>query len=161
MRKFSCIFCLLTLFTNLAISQDFLEVFSDSVIITASKVPTPEKKSIKPAIIISKDDIANSLGMDLSQILNEYAGIQINGAFSNPAKDRSVYLRGAGGEYTLFLVDGLPVNDPSSIGAPIDIRHFSLEQIEKIEIIKGSHSSLYGSDAVAGVINIITKKILG
>jgi vitamin B12 transporter len=58
----------------------------------------------------------------------------------------------------LILLDGVPLNDPSGTGGNYDIRLIPLEQIERIEILKGSQSTLYGSNAIAGVINIISKK---
>ena len=61
-------------------------------------------------------------------------------------------------DHTLITIDGVPVYDPSGIGSNFDIRNLSIDQIERIEILKGSQSTLYGSDAIAGVINIITKK---
>ena len=70
-----------------------------------------------------------------------------------------MYLRGAKVEHTLITIDGVPVYDPSGIGSNFDIRNLSIDQIERIEILKGSQSTLYGSDAIAGVINIITKKV--
>jgi len=68
-------------------------------------------------------------------------------------------IQGAKNEYTLILLDGIPLNDPSSIsGGAYDLRMISLDQVERIEILKGSQSTLYGTDAIAGVINIITKR---
>jgi vitamin B12 transporter len=92
--------------------------------------------------------------------LNETAGIIINGATSNPGKDKSIFLQGATSAYTLVLLDGVPLNDPTGVGGTFDIRLLSLENIDRIEILKGSQSTLYGSNAVAGVINIISKKII-
>jgi vitamin B12 transporter len=73
-------------------------------------------------------------------------------------KEKNIYLRGARVDYTLITIDGMPVYDASGIGSNFDIRNFSIDNIERIEILKGSQSTLYGSDAIAGVINIITKK---
>ena len=130
---------------------------ADQVTITHSKVPTALKTSTKPVHVITRSD-ALSFGLtELDQVLDITAGINVNGSLSNPAKDRSVYLQGASPEYTLFLVDGIPVTDPSAIGSTFDIRQLSMDQVDRIEILKGSHSTLYGSEAMAGVINIITR----
>lgn len=128
------------------------------VVITATKFPKNQGETGKVLTVIDSEMIGRSQGKDLAQVLNEQVGLVINGANSNPGKDKSVYLRGAKNEYTLILIDGVPVNDPSGVsGGAYDLRLLSLDQVERIEILKGSQSSLYGSDAVAGVINIITK----
>lgn len=129
----------------------------DEIVVTAAKISQTERQTTRPIVVINRQQIEQSLGKDLSQLLNEQSGVSINGAFSNPGKDKAVYLQGAATQYTLILVDGIPVNDPSSVGGAFDLRLFSLSNVERIEIVKGSMSTLYGSDAIAGVINIITK----
>ncbi len=89
-------------------------------------------------------------------MLQEQAGIVVNGAYANPGKDKSIFLRNGANQYTLILVDGQPLVDPSSLGGAVDLRLLSLEGIQRIEILRGARSLLYGSDAVAGVINLIT-----
>ena len=130
----------------------------DEVVITATKYPVKQSQTGKVVTVVTREQIERSAGKDLSQVLSEQAGVNITGAYSNPGKDKSVFLRGAGSAYTLFLLDGVPFNDPSGTGGTFDIRLIPLEQIERIEILKGSQSTLYGSNAIAGVINIITRK---
>lgn len=128
------------------------------VVVTASKIPQPLRETTKPVLVIDRADIEQNAGKDLAQLLDEQVGIIINGAQSNPGKDKGLYLRGASSTYTLLLVDGIPVSDPSGVGGAIDLRLFALDQVERIEVLKGSQSTLYGTDAIAGVINIITRK---
>jgi len=69
-----------------------------------------------------------------------------------------LFLLGATDKYTLILLDGIPLNEPAGVGGSFDMRLLSLDNIERIEILQGSQSTLYGSNAVAGVVNIISKK---
>ncbi|MFV7863910.1 TonB-dependent receptor, partial [Enterococcus faecium] len=72
--------------------------------------------------------------------------------------NQSVFMRGAASGRTLILLDGIPVNDPSQINNEFDLNLFSINDVERIEVCRGAQSTIYGSDAVAGVINIITTK---
>jgi vitamin B12 transporter len=130
----------------------------DKVVITATKYPTKQSNTGKLVSVVTHDQIEKSVGKDLAQVLNEQTGLTVSGSYSNPGKDKSIFLRGASSNYTLLLLDGIPLNDPSGTGGTFDIRLIPLEQIERIEILKGSQSTLYGSNAIAGVINIISKK---
>ena len=130
----------------------------DEVVITANKYPNKTSLTGKVITIITREQLERSGGKDLSQILTEQAGIFIGGANSNAGKDKSLYLRGARVDHTLITIDGVPVYDVSGIGSNFDIRNLSIDQIERVEILKGSQSTLYGTDAIAGVINIITRK---
>ncbi len=130
----------------------------DEVNVTANKYPNKTSLTGKVVTIITREEIERSSARDLSQLLSIHSGLLITGANGSPGKDKTVFLRGAAAEYTLITIDGIPVYDPSGIGGHFDIRNLSLVNIERIEILKGSQSTLYGSDAIAGVINIITKK---
>jgi vitamin B12 transporter len=141
-----------------ASAQDTTNLMNE-VVVTANKFPNKTSLTGKVVSVITREQLEKSGGKDLSQILTEQTGVFINGANSNPGKDKSVYLRGAKVDHTLICVDGVPLYDPSGIGSNFDIRLLSVDNIERIEILKGSQSSLYGSDAMAGVINIITRKI--
>ena len=105
---------------------------------------------------MTKATLEKSEGKTVGQILNEQAGIIVNGSLNNLGTNQTVYVRGAGSGRTLITVDGIPVNDPSLIDNSFDLNLISVDNIERIEICKGAQSTLYGSDAIAGVINIIT-----
>ena len=130
----------------------------EEVTITANKFPTKTLQTGKVLTIVNRQQLERAGGKDLSQILHEQAGLYLNGANSNPGKDKTIFLRGAKGDHTLIAIDGVPVYDASGVTSSFDIRSIPIENIERIEILKGSQSTLYGSDAVAGVINIIMKK---
>jgi vitamin B12 transporter len=145
---------------NLVLSQqDSLRTTQlNEVVITASKFPKSKNDTGKVLTVIDANELNRSVGKDLAQVLNEQVGLVVNGANSSAGKDKSIYLRGAKNDYTLILIDGIPLADPSNVsGGAFDLRLLSLDQVERIEIMKGSQSTLYGSDAIAGVLNIITK----
>ncbi len=130
----------------------------DEVVVTATKYPKKTSETGKVITVITRAQLDRSAGKDLSQLLNEQAGISVNGANSNPGKDKSIYLRGAKADYTLIMIDGAPIYDATGSSSNFDFRLLPIDNIERIEILKGSQSTLYGSDAVAGVINIITRQ---
>jgi vitamin B12 transporter len=130
----------------------------NEVVITASRSPKKVGDIGKIVKVISKEEIAKSQGRTLPELLNTVAGISIAGSGSSPGEVQSVYLRGASSANTLILINGISVNDASGISGEYNIAAIDISQIERIEILKGASSTLYGSDAVAGVINIITKK---
>lgn len=128
------------------------------VTVSANKFQTKTTETGKVVHIITRQEIEKAGSRDLSQLLNEQGGVFINGANSSPGKDKSVFLRGGKVEYTLITIDGIPVYDASGIVSNFDIRQIPLDQVERVEVLKGSQGTLYGSDAIAGVINIITRK---
>jgi vitamin B12 transporter len=130
----------------------------DEVVVTANKFPQKQSSTGKVLTVISQQQLENNTGRTLAQVLNEQAGIVVNGAQNAMGTNQTVYMRGAERSATLVLVDGVPATDASGISIEFDLNHFNVDQIERVEILKGSQSVLYGSDAMAGVINIITKK---
>lgn len=130
----------------------------DEVVVTGSKYPKKTSETGKVITVITRAQLDRSAGKDLSQLLNEQAAVYVNGANSNPGKDKAVYLRGAKADYTLIMIDGVPVYDATGTTSNFDLRMMPIDNIERIEILKGSQSTLYGSDAMAGVINIITRQ---
>lgn len=128
------------------------------VVVTANKFSQKQNTTGKVISVISKDQIEKSTGKTLGQLLNEQAGITINGALNNLGSNQSLFMRGAASGRTLLLIDGVPVYDPTLINNEFDLNLIALNQVESIEICRGAQSTLYGSDAVAGVINIITTK---
>ncbi len=141
-------------------AQDTSRVLNN-VVVTATRSPKRISEIGRDVVIISADQINRSQGKSLPEILNAVPGITFSGANNAPGIATSVYLRGASTGNTLILVDGFPVNNASAIDNSYDLNAFPVDQIDHIEILKGSGATLYGSDAVAGVINIITKHARG
>ena len=139
-------------------AQDKSGASLDEVVITASRSPKRISEIGKVVRVINAETISRSQGRTLPELLNNVAGLTIGGNGGNNADVKAVYMRGASAANTLILIDGIPVNDASEISGEYNISAIAIDNIERIEILKGGNSTLYGSDAVAGVINIITRK---
>ncbi|TVR33187.1 MAG: TonB-dependent receptor [Balneolaceae bacterium] len=129
----------------------------DRIVITASKIPLSQRETTKPVIIIDRQELERNAGRDISQILNQQSGIRVNDSYGAPSNTRILYMQGAAAQNTLILLDGLPISDPSGVGGLFDLRLLPTNNLERIEVIKGSQSTLYGTDAIAGVVNLITR----
>ncbi len=140
-----------------ATQQDSIKSLND-IVVTAARFPIKQSQTGKVVTVIDQQTLQNSGGKTINELLNYQAGIFISGANNTLGTNQDVFMRGASSGNTLILLDGIPVNDPSLINNSFDLNNININQIEKIEILKGAQSTLWGSDAVAGVINIITKK---
>lgn len=159
MSKKIALFSLLFAGTQTFAQKDTLATkVLDEVVVTANKIEQKQSTTGKVITVISREQIARSNGKTVAQVLNEQAGITINGALNNSGAVQTVYMRGASAGRTLILMDGIPLNDPSTITTDYDLNLFSINDVDHIEVCKGAQSTLYGSDAIAGVINIITVK---
>lgn len=128
---------------------------SDIIIVTATRTKIPLDDAIVPVAVITRENIELSLAIDLAELLRFEAGVDI-GRNGGPGQTTSVFLRGTESNHTLVLIDGVRIN-PGTIGGAA-IQHISPEVIERIEIVKGARSALFGTDAIGGVINIITRR---
>ncbi len=130
----------------------------DEVVVTATKFKLKKEHTGKVIYKITKKEIENNAGRTVVELLNNLPGVEINGAYSNRSRVRGTYIRGGRSRQVLVLIDGIPVSDATGINQEYDLRLLSLNQIESIEVLKGAASTLYGSGAATGVINIILKK---
>jgi vitamin B12 transporter len=128
------------------------------VIITATRTAKPIDRVGREVTVITSEEIREAAPHDLAQLLSQYAGISVIGSNQNPGMTESIFMRGANSNQTVIMMDGIAINDPSSTNHAIDLSELPLSNIDRIEIVRGSHSTLYGSSAIGGVINIITKK---
>ena len=130
----------------------------EEIVISATKFELKKENTGKVIYKISQKDIQRNAGKSVIELLNNVLGVEIRGANSNPGEPRSTYIRGGRSRQALVLIDGVPLSDPTGIEQSYDLRLLSLNQIESIEVLKGASSTLYGSGAGTGVINIILKK---
>lgn len=128
------------------------------VVLTDTKFAQSKEKSGKVIEVITAEDLANKSGQSLATVLSQVAGVEINGNQSANGKNLGYYIRGGKNRQVLILIDGIPVTDASGITFEYDLRLLPVEQVEKIEIMKGAASTLYGTGAATGVINITLKK---
>ncbi|MDA7964892.1 TonB-dependent receptor [Ruegeria sp.] len=128
----------------------------EDIVVTASGTPTEVRKAPASISVITAEEIAGYGTNNLSEVLARSVGVTIE----RSANLNKVQLRGLGERYTLILIDGQRVNsDPNLFrGNDFDLDWVDIETVERVEIVRGPMSSLYGADAIGGVINIITKE---
>jgi vitamin B12 transporter len=143
---------------QLSAQTDSSSKLLDEAFVTANKFEQKQSQTGKVVAVISKEQLERSNGKSLAQVLNEQAGVVINGALNAPGTVQTIYMRGASSGRVIILLDGIPINDPSMINNEFDLNFISVHDIERIEIARGAQSTAYGSDAITGAINIITVK---
>ncbi len=128
---------------------------TSEIIITASRMAETANETLAPVTVISREDIEQSQSHSLQDLLRGELGLNIanNGG---EGKSTSFFLRGTESDHVLVLIDGIKVGSATTGSAPF--QNIPIEQIERIEIVRGPRSSLYGSEAIGGVIQIFTRK---
>ena len=152
--KFYRGFAILLLNISVAMAEDNSAI---EVSVTANRLETQNSKTASSVSIITAEDIAARQLRTVSEALKDVVGVDVvesGGAGGNA----SIFMRGANSEHTLVLIDGIEANDPISPSRAFNFANLTIDNIERIEIVRGPQSVLYGSDAIGGVINIITKR---
>ncbi len=128
-----------------------------SIVVTPYYIPTSIAKAGSTVSVIDRATIERSSAGSVADLLRTVPGVTVteSGGVGGAAQ---VSLRGAEPQHTLVLIDGVRVNDPASARDDFDFATFSATNVERIEILRGPQSALYGSDAMGGVINIITRR---
>ncbi|GAB3887700.1 TonB-dependent receptor plug domain-containing protein [Spirosoma agri] len=130
----------------------------DAVTVTANKTEQKLSQTGKVVTVLSDSVLQRYATQTVSELLSRQAGLQIVGSNGPLGTNPDIYLRGASSGNTLILLDGLPVYDPSGTSNTFDLNLLTVGECDRIEILRGAQSTSYGSDAVAGVINIFTKR---
>ena len=126
----------------------------EEIVVTATRFKQPLKQTLSSTTVITSQDIRNSQAPDVPTILRDVAGVEFsqNGGVG---KTSSLYLRGTESTHVLVLVDGVRINSATTGTTALD--QLMLDQVDRIEIVRGNVSSLYGSEAIGGVIQIFTR----
>jgi vitamin B12 transporter len=142
------------------LAQDEAVTQLEPTVVTATRTETPLRELGSSITVITQEDIAKRQVITVADALRTVPGLDVLQS-GGPGKVTSVFLRGANSNQTLVLIDGVEMNDPSSPNNGFDFANLTVDNVERIEVLRGGESSLYGSDAMGGVINIITKKGAG
>ena len=143
---------------GLALAASLLQAQTPSlapVVVTATRTATPITDQLSEITLISRQDIERSGAQSLVQLLSFSPGLQVSPESVRGAT-ASVFIRGSNNQHALVLVDGQRVSS-ATVGATA-IAHLPLEQIDRVEVLRGSASSLYGADALGGVIQVFTRQ---
>jgi vitamin B12 transporter len=108
--------------------------------------------------VLTADDLKKGHYNNLADVLWQQEGIYMVGTGQNFGGTQSLFMRGSNSNQSVILIDGVRITDPSAVNNSSDFSEFSLANVEKIEIVRGSHSTMYGSSAIGGVVNVITRK---
>jgi vitamin B12 transporter len=148
---------LLIQFSTTAQQADSVKTILNEVIVTATRTATPTIELANSYSLITAEQISKQQLNTVVDVLRELPGLSI-AQQGGPGKLTYVFIRGANSNHTLIIMDGIVMNDPSSPSNAFDFSTLNTNDIERIEVVRGPQSTLYGSDAMAGVINIVTKK---
>lgn len=130
----------------------------NEVIVSATRSEKNVMDVGRSVTIISKENLEKSIYQNVGELLNSTEGIYVVGAQQNAGMNQTIFMRGTNSNHSVVMIDGVRITDPSGVNNAIDLSEISLSNIEQIEIVRGAHSTLYGSSAIGGVINIITSK---
>lgn len=130
---------------------------AQKIVVSATRIETPVREVASSTTVIDRAEIERSQKKFVTDVLRQVPGLSVarNGG---PGQQAGVRLRGAKSEHTLVLIDGIEANDPFTPGRSFNFGNLTTENIERIEVIRGPQSTVHGSDAIGGVINIVTRK---
>jgi vitamin B12 transporter len=160
MQKTTSAFAALTVAPIVALSPETLAQPANTleeVVVSASRIPTSREQIGSSVSVITEDDIERQQATTVYEALEQVPGLTLTNK-GGVGNNTSVRIRGANDGQTLVLIDGMEVNDPSDPSGTFDFGTLSTAAIERIEVLRGPQSSIYGADAMGGVINIITKR---
>ena len=132
------------------------EELQESVVISATRLPTPAVEVASSITVLTAAEIAARQERTIADVLKDVPGLNVVQT-GGPGGVTSVFMRGTNSNHTKVFIDGIDVSDPSNSTGAFDFGQLLTADIERVEVLRGPQSGLYGSDAIGGVINIITK----
>ena len=126
------------------------------VVVSATRIPTPQLDLASSVTVVTAEDMAAQQQRTIADVLRNIPGLNLVQQ-GGPGSVTSVFMRGTNSNHTKVLIDGIDVSDPSNANAAFDFGQLLPQDIERIEVLRGPQSGLYGSDAIGGVINVITR----
>jgi vitamin B12 transporter len=129
----------------------------DPVVVTATRTEARASETLAAITVIGRDDIERAQAADVAELLRWVAGVEI-ARTGGPGQQTAAFIRGGNSQHTLVLLDGVRLN-PTTQGAAL--QNVTPDLVERIEIVRGPRSTLYGSDAMGGVVQIITRRPAG
>lgn len=130
-------------------------VVEEEIVVSATRVEVPRRRVGSAVTVIPREEIERRREVTVAEILRSVPGVEVVRT-GGPGGATSVFIRGANSSHTLVLLDGVRVN--SSLGGSLDWADLTPDLVERIEVLRGPQSALYGSEAIGGVVNIVTRK---
>jgi len=140
---------------SLSVLADDTTSLGAPITVTATRTPLIADQEVAPMIVITAQQIQLSGAQTIAGLLQQYAGLDV-ASNGGPGQPTSLFLRGTNSNQTLVMINGVKINPADGSGAAL--QNIRLNDVERIEIVKGPRAALYGSDAIGGVINIITRQ---
>jgi vitamin B12 transporter len=137
---------------TLALARD-----EPDIVVTPTRTEEPIQRAGSAVTVIPREEIEKSSARDVGDLLRQSPGVTLTQS-GGPGHVQTVRIRGGDVRHTLVMIDGIRVNDPTSTGREFDFSNLVLADVDRIEVLRGPQSAVYGSDAMGGVINIITKR---
>ncbi len=126
----------------------------NEIIVTATRVAEPLDQALEPILVINRAELADSLAIDVGDVLRYHAGLDI-GRTGGAGQPLSLFIRGTNSDQSIVMIDGVRINAGTQALAPL--MNISPELFDRIDIVKGPRSAIYGTDAIGGVVNLLTR----
>jgi vitamin B12 transporter len=139
-----------------ACAADALDNPLQTIVVTATRIPTPVADVASSITVVTAADIEARQERTFADVLKDIPGLNVVQT-GGPGGVTSVFMRGTNSNHTKVFIDGIDVSDPSNATGAFDFGQLTTQDIERVEVLRGPQSGLYGSDAIGGVINIITR----